>query len=268
MSVYTTKQSTPVAYGCPLSSVVGYNNFAAVARVGPLKNGMWIKSICGKGIKRGEMPTSPKKKDGEKVDLMKHCAIVRVVMGDNVASVKIFNQYLHICKVGISDAEKVADFICQEMKATQDTIKDEDLLRERLLDIIKVDSHIPEEEIDSVIEYYRNADICLKDLSHEKVKATMTNTNDSLGSCIHTPRLARLLRDEKRYRRWIVTFDNALSMSIRVLIPFADSDKKGYNFAIQPSGDILYSDRDEPASRAARDELYRFIQERMDKIRL
>ena len=266
-----TPTSTAVAYGCRLSSVVDYNNFIAVTSVGRVDGEMSIMSACGTGITRGEASpvTSPKKEGtGTKSMLMKNCAILRVNVGDGIASVKVFKQYLHICKVGLQDAVRVADFVCKCMKETQELIRDEDRLRHQVVHISTVDTHIPPDTIDSVLLYYRTADICLTDLSHEEIEATMTNHILPLGSCIHTPRLARLLRDEKGHRRWIITFDNALSMSIRVLIPFSDSDKKGYNFAIQPSGYISYSKSKPAEAITARDELHSFINERMALISL
>lgn len=260
----STKDPIPVAFGCRLSSVIAYDHFISLlslSRVEELREGeIGIIAAKGVGIMRG---------DNEKATLMKNCAILRLAIGSKIATVKVFKQYLHFCKVNITEATLLADFLCEAIKDTQRVIEDRELLSARLYELIKEESHIKEEDRESVESYFMDHSVCILDLTHEPVEATMTNDIIPLGTKIHTACLAGLLRDEKGYRRWIITFDNALALSIRLVVPYSDSNKDGYTFTIQPTGNILYSanDKSEEAELARKD-VSDFIFERLEEIRL
>ena len=260
----STNDPIPVAFGCRLSSVIDYCHFISLLPITTLdkvgEGEIGIIAAKGIGIMRG---------DNEKATLMKNCAILRLAMGSKVATVKVFKQYLHFCKVNLEEATQLADFLCEAIKDTQRVIQDEALLSARLDKLMEEGSHMKAEDRESVESYFLGHSVCVLDLTHEPVEATMTNHTIPLGTKIHTARLARLLRDEKGYRRWIITFDNALTLAIRLVVPYSDSNKMGYTFTIQPTGNVLYSANDtSEEAEMARKDVSDFLFERLPLIRL
>jgi hypothetical protein len=250
--------SIAVAYGCRLSSVIDWAHFLALLQI---DTGEPIDIIGARGVHiiRGR---------NDKDALMKNCAILTVKIDDTYATVKVFKQYLHFCKVNEQQAIRCADYLCDTIIDAQNILNDEELLSDRLDILQEEGAHITPETRDEAEKYLRTVQVCALDLTHEPIKPTMTNHTTALGCFIHTAKLARLMK-ESNMGRWRISYDNSLSLAIRILVPYENSIKEGYNFTIQHTGNILYSSNlmDDEAT-AARDGVKNFVLSKLDLIRL
>ena len=275
----STKPPTKVAYGCNLTSIIDYTHFLVLL---PLKRKDSIPLAIGThqstlerenvvvqetlqfSIEAGKV-ASLVRGDYPSDAMMRNCAIVHVnIYNENsvtTATVKIFKQYLHFCRVSDSISHLLADYICGLLRETQSYIDSP----ERLAAHVQTLEHLNSDDArDATLEYFSRHNVCAPDLDHDEVVATLVNHATNLGTRIHTPRLAKLLHANPH--NWQVTFDNALSMAIRVAIPY--DLKKYHTFTIHTNGNILYSARSSGNVDSAKESLVDYIRQHLPQISL
>lgn len=260
-----------VAYGCTLSTVIDYRHFLILVVLGEDRGTYRLTGARGLGIVRG-INSSDR--------LMKNCAILNVeVRADSkttqgaTATVKVFKQYLHFCGIGRTEAEGLASFLTELIQETQACLEDEKTLEERLRLLQKEGSHIKtEEDVKEVLGYLtkNSAEICSKGLSHGDVVPTMTNHTMKTNRALHSTRVLRLLQSHRsKTRPWVLTYDNALSLSVKIFVPRTTSTKEGFSFIIQPSGNIVYSSNEvDDEAVAVREEVRDLILNNLESIAL
>jgi hypothetical protein len=248
---------TPVAYGCHLTSTIDYVHFIALLPINR-EGRVIVTSAKSKDITRGNSPITT---------LMRNCGIMclEIVEGETriTSTVKVFKQYLHFCRVNEEQANILADFTCSLLREIQEVIEDE----KRRWDWIQTLDHLRDEgERKATFDYFGRNNVCASDVSHTEVVSTMINHAINIGSKIHTSSLARLLL-KKKDARWVVTYDNALSLAVRVKV-LDDSGKDGHVFTIHPSGNVLYSARNSDEIEDSKDSLVRFLHNNLDLIEI
>lgn len=234
-----------VAYACYFTHIIDYKMFFFMAPVDyenrpPLDEGeLVIVGLRGMGKKRG----APR---GE--GCMDNCIIVDVnfmYKGEVVQpSIKMFKNYQHFCRCPeIGLCESLADSVCRILVATQKTAETSDGRMSLISASISHDDYLEDKEsfIKWIGDNPENRRICTEELDHHKVKVTMAKYGLSLGTHINTTRLAEVFLSPDLKRRWTTTYDNALSLDLRVSCPSRSTSRESHRFTIYPTGRVAFS---------------------------